>query len=233
VLVRSLGWIDPRGWQTEDLSYMQTETQAALLGWIWSLSCPVVGRMHASIWYRPQVPITYWQPQLARCGLPVPEALVTNVEQEARKFGDRMVVGAVYGPFSTSDRYLIATDEDWTGLAALQRRAPVCLLEPHGSTHCVCIVGTSVVWDSQPTPAQASLSAGLTRFAECTGLNFVEFAVADISSGPCVVLVNPLPNVERYTADAQEQIISTLVDLLTSETNQDSPASYFEAFQRS
>src|SRR6266576_1988094 len=31
VFVRSIGWIDPVGWQSDDLVYMQTETQAALL----------------------------------------------------------------------------------------------------------------------------------------------------------------------------------------------------------
>src|SRR5262245_51125281 len=96
LLVRSAGWVDPTGWQPEDLQYIQTEVQAALLGWLWSLRCPVAGLMPAAIWYRPQVPITYWQPLLSRCGLRAPEALVINVESEARAFCERLPYGAVY-----------------------------------------------------------------------------------------------------------------------------------------
>ena len=50
VLVRSNGWIDPIGWQPDDLAYMQAETQAALLAWLWSLACPVVNRYPPAIW---------------------------------------------------------------------------------------------------------------------------------------------------------------------------------------
>src|SRR5262249_5057668 len=42
VLVRTQGWLEPQGWQPDDLAYAQAETQAALLGWWWSLECPVV-----------------------------------------------------------------------------------------------------------------------------------------------------------------------------------------------
>src|SRR5689334_14711990 len=35
VLVRTTGWIEPAGWEASDLAYMQAETQAALLGWLW------------------------------------------------------------------------------------------------------------------------------------------------------------------------------------------------------
>src|SRR5438876_7755688 len=34
---RTMGWIEPNGWQPDDLTYMQAEMQAALLAWLWSL----------------------------------------------------------------------------------------------------------------------------------------------------------------------------------------------------
>jgi hypothetical protein len=173
VLIRSAGWIDSAGWQLDDLSYVQTEAQAALLGWVWGLSCPVAGLMPASIWYRPQVPVTYWQPLLARCGLRAPEALLTNVEDEARSFGERLGIGAVYAPFSSPDRFLLASEDDWKGLAALQSCAPVCVVEPHGATGLVCVVGGRIVWDGEPPTGAARLATGLRRFVESVGLNFV------------------------------------------------------------
>jgi len=51
VLVRTSGWIDPVDWEPEDLAYMQAETMAALLAWLWSLPCPVVNRYPSSVWY--------------------------------------------------------------------------------------------------------------------------------------------------------------------------------------
>ncbi len=211
VLIRSAGWIDPTGWQLDDLSYMQTEAQAALVGWLWSLPCPVAGLMPASIWYRPGVPVTYWQPLLARCGLRAPEALLTNVEDEARSFGERFGVGAVYAPFSSPDRFLLNTEDDWRGLAALQACAPVCLVEPHGATRLACVVGERIVWDGKPPQGATELAEGLRRFARSIGLNFVEFAIADAR----VVAVDPLPHFERFSELARQEIVHSLIEFLT------------------
>ncbi len=139
VLVRSTGWIDPIGWQPDDLSYMQAETQAALLAWLWSLACPVVNCYPSAIWYHPKVSLLSWQRLMRRCGLPTLETLVTNVEQEARAFGRRLalegVAGAVYGPLTSDLRYLVTDNEDWSGLADMQRCAPVCLTPIHMGRH--------------------------------------------------------------------------------------------------
>ena len=220
VLIRSAGWLDPAGWQLDDLSYAQTEAQAALIGWLWSLSCPVAGLMPASIWYRPGVPVTYWQPLLARCGLRAPEAMLTNVADEARRFGDRFGVGAVYAPFSSPDRFLVNSDGDWRGIAALQACAPVCLVEPHGATSLACVVGERVVWDGMPPSGAKELGAGLSRFARSIGLNFVEFAIAEARDRACVVAVEPLPHFERFGELARQEIVQSLVEFLTRGTKQ-------------
>ncbi len=88
--MRSTGWLEPAGWEPADLAYMQAETQAALLGWLWSLACPVVNRFPSALRYRPRVPPLSWQGAMRRSGLPTPEILVTNMDEEARALGRRL-----------------------------------------------------------------------------------------------------------------------------------------------
>jgi len=135
VLVRTSGWLDPSGWEPPDLGYVQAETLAAFVAWLWSLQCPVVNRYPTWVWYQPHNSLLSWHKLLRNCGLRIPETVVTNVEHEARAFGRRAeaegIEGAIYGPVSGSVRYLINSAEDWTGLATLQRVNPVCLTAPH------------------------------------------------------------------------------------------------------
>jgi hypothetical protein len=221
--VRSTGWIDPIGWQPDDLAYMQAETQAALLAWLWSLACPVVNRYPSAIWYRPQVPLLSWQRLLRRCGLPTMETLVTNVEQEARAFGQRLalegVAGAVYGPLTSDVRYLVTSDEDWSGLAAMQRCAPICLAYPYGAAQLVCVVGEQVVWEGEPSQETAHLEMALRRFATAAGLTLVELAFAPTSEGICVIAVEPHPHFEHFGEAARQQIVDGIVHLLTADVD--------------
>lgn len=223
VLVRSTGWIDPIGWKPDDLTYMQAETQAALLAWLWSLACPVVNRYPSAIWYRPQVPLLSWHLLLRRCGLPTLETLVTNVENEARAFGRRLapegVAGAVYGPLTSDVRYLVTGDEDWSGLAAMQRCAPVCLTYPHGAAQFVCVVGEQVVWEGEPCPETTLLEPALRRFATAASLAFVELAFAPTSNGIGVIAVEPYPHFEHFGDAARQQIVEGIVQLLTAEVD--------------
>jgi hypothetical protein len=220
VLVRSAGWIDPRGWQPADLIYMQTETQPALLAWLWSLACPVVNRYPPSIWYQPRVPLLSWQRLLRRCGLPTLETLVTNVEREARAFGRRLALagfaGVVYGPLTSDVRYLVTSDEDWTGLAAMQGYAPVCLAQPYGAIQLVCVVGEQVVWEGEPAAEMAALEPALRRFSQVAGLALVELALAHAFDGFCVAAVEPRPFFEHFGESARQQIVAGIVQLLTA-----------------
>jgi hypothetical protein len=221
VLVRGTGWIDPTGWQPEDLAYVQAETQAALLGWLWSLACPVVNRYSPAMWYRVQPQLLSWQPLLRRCGLPTLETLVTNVEEQARGFGQRLaqegVAGTVYGPLTSDARYLVTGDEDWSGLAAMQGYAPVCLTYPHGATQLVCVVGERVIWEGKPSSEVAVLESALHRFARTADLDFVELALAPTSNGICTIAVEPYPHFERFGDAARQQIVEGIVQLLTAE----------------
>ncbi len=223
VLVRRSGWIDPAGWRPNDLAYMQAETQAALLAWLWSLSCPVVNRYPSAIWYRPQVPLLSWHPLLRRCGLPTLETLVTNVGEEAYAFGRRYglegIAGVVYGPLSSNVHYLVASDEDWKGLVAMQYHMPVSLAYPHGVSHFVCVVGEQIVWEGEQPSETADLEPALHRFATATGLDFVELAFAPSSRGICVIAVEPHPYLEHFGDFARQKILEGIVHLLTVNIN--------------
>ena len=222
VLVRTSGWIDPVDWEPEDLAYVHAETMAALLAWLWSLPCPVVNRYPSAVWYRPQCPLLSWQPLLQRCGLRIPETVVTNVEHEARAFGRTTAAsagGTVYGPISSPVRYLISSEEEWTGLASLQRLSPVCLAVPHGKIQLVCAVGERVIWNDEPSPDALQLAPALRRFAAAAGLAFVELALAPTDDGVCVVMVEHHPQLEHFSAIAQQAMVEEIAGLLTSEAS--------------
>lgn len=214
VLVRTPPWIQSDGWQNADLAYVQTETQAALLGWLWSLSCPVINRYPPLLWYQPEPPLLFWQPVLARCGLATSRALVTNDSSGARAFGADCGMGVVYSPLTTPARYLIATENDWHGLDVMQRCAPVCLTAPHGAVQLACVVGDQIVWDGPPPRERGTVETGLHRFAAAAGLDFVEVVLTEENGDVRVVAVAPQPHFERFGRAAQEAIADGLAGLL-------------------
>ena len=223
VLVRGGAWIDPAGWQPDDFTYMQAETHAALLAWLSSLPCPVVNRPTAASWYRPQLPLAAWRPALHRAGLDTPATLVTNRPESIYAFRDRLatdgVEGAVYAPLTSESQYLVGTNVEWTGLAALAPRAPICLTYPHGHTDLTCVVGDVVVWNSDPPEDASALELSFRRFAREAGLVFVEVAIAPTAHGPTIVSIEPHPQIDRFTICAQELIIAALTRELTSASN--------------
>ena len=200
VLVRGTAWVDPLGWDPEDHTYMQAEMLAATLAWLAGLPCPVVNRPSATLWYRGRDSLMSWRPMLRRCGLPVPDQLITNDPAEARAFGHRFAAhgadGAVYAPLTSDISYLVATDAAWRGLAKVQERSPVCLTEPHGAAQPACIVGGEVVWDHEPPAEARALEPRLCRLATVSGLDFLEVVVAPFRGILGVVMVEPMPALE-------------------------------------
>jgi len=220
VLVLGAGWIDPSGWRPDDLTYMQSETHAALLAWLWSLQCPVVNRYPPAIWYRPQAPLLSWHGLLQRSGLQTLRTLVTNVADEARAFGRLLAAdgpdGVVYGALTSEARYLVTSEDDWRRLAALQRVTPVCLSAPHGEAQRICVVGDRVVWDGDPAPKTIGLEPALREFATTAGLACVELALAPTAQGVCVVAVETQPRLEHFGDCARKDIVGGLAELLTA-----------------
>ena len=219
VLVRGTGRLDPAGWAPEDHAYAQAEMLAASLAWLAGLPCPVINRPSAALWYRARASLVDWLPLLRRCGLPVPDQLITNDPAEARAFGKVLaadgVPGAVYAPLTGEGGYMVATDTAWQGLAGLQERSPVRLSEPHGPTRPACIVGGQVFWDGDdPVPDARSLVPGLVQFASVSGLEFVEVVTAPIRRGIGVVMVEPMPVLEHFAPPTRARILDALTALL-------------------
>lgn len=220
VLVRDVGWLDPAGWEPDDHAYMQTESRAALLAWLTGLPCPVINRASAALWYRSRLPLLAWRPLLHRAGLPTPEILLTNDPDETLNFVQRLEAEGVGGAVCTTltaDGTWLVTPSHATGLGALQKLAPVCLVEPHGPTRSACVVGDRIVWDGTPSSEYAALEPHFLRLAEIAGLAFLEVAAAPVRRGPAVVLVDPLVRLEHFRTPARERILDALLSLLTGE----------------
>ncbi len=221
VLVRDIGRLEPGGWDAADYAYMQAEFHAVTLAWLAGLACPVINRPDAALWYRAGPAFLAWRALLRHFGLLLPEIVLTSDPAEARAFRRRLaasgVDGAVYTPLTDTTGYLLADDDAWDRLAALQIRAPVCLTEPHGASTLACIVGNSVIWDSSPPAEAVVLEPALSRFAATANLAFVEIALASVRRGLAVVLVDPLPRLEHFALAARVRILDALVALLTQE----------------
>ncbi len=118
VLVRGTGEpTNPGGWDPADLAYVRAETQAALIAWLQSLTCPVVNRLTADLWFRPRRPLVAWHKLILRCDLPTLAIQMTNDLTTARRFADRWHGELIYAPLTSSVRYPVVMTQQWTELA--------------------------------------------------------------------------------------------------------------------
>jgi len=227
VLVRDTGWLDPAGWDEDDLAYMQAELRAVMLAWLNGLKCPVVNLPDASQWYRSGVPLVTWRRQLRGAGLKLPEVVITSEPEEAAAFRRRLAAdgaaGAVYAPLTNGSSYLLADDDAWGRLAAVQAHTPVCLTEAHGPAALACVVGDHVIWNGMPPPEALSIESGLRRFAAAAALTFIELAIAPVRGEPAVIMVEPRPRLERYDEPARARIVAALVAALRHGAAVDAP----------
>ena len=214
VLVRDISGIDLEGWNPTDHAYMQAELYATLLAWLEALPCPVINRRPAALWYRSMMPLLAWQRLLRRCGLRTPETIVTNDLIEARNFA-RNRDGVVLKPLTGEAGYLVVGEIDWSGVAAVQQLAPVCLTEPHEKAQSACIVGSEVIWDGVPAIEAKALEPRLLRFANAAHLEFLEVAVAMVRGEPAVIKVDASPRLEHFQLVSRDRILDALVAQLT------------------
>ena len=223
VLMRDIGFRAMHDWSEADARYISAEMQAALLGWLWSLTGVVVNRVPAWLFYRPRPSFLYWMPHLVRAGLRVPSTVIGNDTERLKDWRAHHAEGAVLSPISDHTHFQLQTDAEWAGVMGIARHAPVLLEEAHGATHLACVVGDCVVWDAAvPEPAQA-LEARLCAFARGAGLNFVQIAVTEQLSAQqnyepayAVVAVEPQVHFARFETETQKRIADELADLLTA-----------------
>lgn len=226
------------GWSEADASYMSSEMQAALLGWLWSLPGVVVNRLPAWLFLMPRPSLLQWIPSLTRAGLRVPSVVIGNSKERLRNWRAHHREGAVLAPISTHTHFALHTDAEWEGVLRLAGHSSVALQQAHGETQLACVIGSTVVWNTHHRLASAqrqSLDASLLRFAHSAGLNFVQIAVAEQAeplSGElayAVVSVDSHPDFTLFEEARQHEITRALTDLLTGEESRDQNIQLSEA----
>jgi hypothetical protein len=225
-----MGFSAVNGWSEADTSYMSSEMQAALLGWLWSLPGVVVNRLPAWLFLMPRPSLLQWIPLLTRAGLTVPSVVIGNSKERLRNWRAQHAEGAVLAPISTHTHFALHTDAEWEGVLRLAGHSTVALQQAHGETQLACVIGDTVVWNSRHGAASAqmqSLDASLLRFAHAAGLNFVQIAVAEQAQplygdlACAVVSVDTHPEFTLFEETRQHEITQALTDLLTSEESRD------------
>ena len=199
-------------WSQADLLYNQAEAEAALLGWLWGLSCPVIDRLPAWLWYRTRRPMLAWAPLLRQAGLPPLDSIISGDARALAQFMQRQGGGAMES-LAAGTRQLVDESEA-AQISATAPMAPVRLTELHQGAWRACLVGPHLIWDDG-TPRQArNLSPKLRSFAASTGLSFLEFIVTS-GDAPRMVDIDVRPRFELFGPDAQGAIADGLADALT------------------
>jgi hypothetical protein len=214
VVVRRSGGVERSGWNAEDYSFIEAEHQAALIGWLWSLPCPVINRLPAAVWFHRRLPVSFWKPALNLSGLSPIDCMISNVDQDLRAFGQENR-GTVYTPLTGDDHYLLEEDISWGQLADLQRYFPVHITAAYTEQHFACVVGQEVIWDTGEQPVLRDVEPALAQFAIVAGLSIFEIGVSQTTHGLRVTAVDPEPRLAGYCAESRERIIDGLAGLLS------------------
>ena len=199
-------------WSQADLLYNQAEAEAALLGWLWGLSCPVIDRLPAWLWYRTRRPVLAWAPLLRQSGLSPLDSIISGDAKALAQFMQHQGGGAMES-LAEGVRQLVDESEA-AQISATAPMAPVRLTKLHQGAWRACLAGPHLVWDDG-TPRQASdLSPKLRSFAASTGLSFLEFIVTSGDTAR-MVDIDVRPRFELFGPDAQSAIADGLADALT------------------
>ena len=83
VFVRKSSFVHQEGWALDEATYVQAEKEAALLGWIWGLPCPVINRYPPELWFEPVESLEFWRGRIERFDL---ELVSTRSEQAAPSY---------------------------------------------------------------------------------------------------------------------------------------------------
>jgi hypothetical protein len=205
-------------WAPEDFGYVQTETAAVLLAWLWDLPCRVVNRMSADLWFRPQRAYPEWHAMMIRCGLPPLATQLTNDLAAARVFADALGGTVTYAPLTAPTRYPVGDDRDWEELGKVMSLLPVSLVEycPDSASY-ACLVGDAVIWDGYGDPRpdeRVVFEDGLRRLAAMLRLHVLQIEVRTGHAGLRCSGVELYPQLATYDPRRREAIVAGVVDLL-------------------
>jgi hypothetical protein len=204
-------------WSQEDLFYNQAEAEAALLGWLWGLPCPVVDRPPAWSWYGTRRPILVWGALLQRYGLPPLDSVITGDADEIARFLARQGGAAMEHTIGYGARQLVH-ETDAAQAAEHAPLAPVRLTKLHHGAWRACVAGLHLVWDDGTPDAAEHISPRLLSFAAAADLRFAEFIVTS-DERPQVVDIEHRSRFELFGPVAQRAIAEGLADALTEGGN--------------
>ena len=199
-------------WSQADLLYNQAEAEAALLGWLWGLPCPVIDRLPAWLWYRTRRPVLAWATLLEQFGLPPLDSIISGDAAALAQFIQRHGGGALES-LAGGARQLVDESEA-AQISATAQMAPVRLTTLHQGAWRACLVGSHLVWDDGTPRQTRDLAPKLRSFAASTGLSFLEFIVTS-GDTPRIVDIDVRPKFELFGRDAQGAIADGLADALT------------------
>ena len=199
-------------WSQADLLYNHAEAEAALLGWLWGLSCPVIDRLPAWLWYRTRRPVLAWASLLRQSDLPPLDSIISGDATALTQFMQRQGGGAMES-LAGGARQLVDESEA-AQISTTAQMAPVWLTTLHQGAWRACLVGPHLVWDDGTPRRACDLSPKLHSFAARTGLSFLEFIVTS-GDTPRMVDIDVRPRFELFGPDAQGAIVDGLVDALT------------------
>jgi hypothetical protein len=203
--------------EVKEKEYFRAEKRAALLGWLWSLRCPVVNRIPPMFWISPHVPLALWRPALRRCGLPVVDSILSNLPSELEKFGSEFSGGCDYVPLSIKEFYRAATLADFEGLTKLAQFCLIHLAQYRPRIYSACVVNRKVFWNQSVSPTLTSLQDRLIQLGVVTGLPFLEIGVLVIDGTPWVRSISPFPKLDLFRPDTCVVITKALLGLLRSD----------------
>ena len=145
-------------WSQQDLAYNQAEVEAALLGWLWGLPCPVIDRPPAWSWYGMRRPILVWGPLLRQHGLPALDSVVTGDAGEITQFLAPQGGAAIELTNGYGARHLVPQTRA-NEIAEHAPLAPIRLTELHQGAWRACVAGPQLIWDDGTPDAAKPLSA--------------------------------------------------------------------------
>lgn len=209
---------DAPGWVTEDLGYARAEADAALLGWLSGITCRVVDRLPAWLWYNTRPALLGWAVTLAECGLPPLDAVTTDdpVAIAALLEGP----GAAWVPFTGAGARYPAGAASLSALTDTAKLTPLHLSTLHDGAWRACVLGArEVVWDDATPHAACSLDPLLRGFAAAVALDMVELVTtAELPGRARTVEVAAWPRFEAFGPVARDAIAAGLATMLCAET---------------
>jgi hypothetical protein len=202
------------GWSREDLAYASAEADAALLGWLSGVSCRVVDRLPAWLWYNTRPAVLGWAMTLAKCGLPPLDAVTTTNPAAITAWLEGP--GAAWMPFTGAGGRYTAGAASLPGLICTAKLTPLHLSTLHDGAWRACVLGTrNVIWDDATPLAARMLDPLLHEFAAEVELDAVELVITAEPPGRArTVEVAARPRFEVFGTAARAAIVAGLTRLL-------------------